>query len=97
MGGKHYSKKLDFYSFNDLKCSIWQRDSFRCKYCHTDMKWAWVQWRLWVTFKGKFGKKMKMRDRPTVDHVKPLSKGGETTFKNLVTSCYYCNQKKGNR
>ncbi len=97
MGGKHYSKKLDLYSFNDLKCSIWKRDNFICKYCGWNLKPAWVQWRLWLTFHGRFGRKARARERPTVDHVIPLSKGGETTFKNLVTSCYYCNQKKGNR
>ena len=33
----------------------------------------------------------------TIDHVVPRSHGGLTTFENIVTSCEYCNNKKGNR
>ncbi|MEQ2529575.1 HNH endonuclease [Bacillaceae bacterium CLA-AA-H227] len=32
----------------------------------------------------------------TLEHIKPLSKGGHTTFSNCVVSCLSCNQKKGN-
>lgn len=32
-----------------------------------------------------------------LDHVYPVSKGGETSEDNLVTSCAKCNQKKHNR
>lgn len=31
-----------------------------------------------------------------VDHIKPWSKGGETTFENLQTLCSVCNRGKGN-
>lgn len=31
----------------------------------------------------------------TLDHIKPISAGGMTTFSNCVTSCLSCNQKKG--
>ena len=33
----------------------------------------------------------------TYDHVVPRSKGGKTTWTNIVTSCINCNLKKGNR
>ena len=33
----------------------------------------------------------------TYDHVVPRSKGGKTTWTNIVTSCISCNLKKGNR
>lgn len=33
----------------------------------------------------------------TVDHVIPKSMGGGSSFSNCVTSCYGCNNKKGNR
>lgn len=33
----------------------------------------------------------------TIDHVIPRSKGGKNTWKNLVTACKKCNQKKGNK
>jgi len=31
------------------------------------------------------------------DHVVPKCRGGETTWTNIVTSCYACNNKKGGR
>lgn len=31
------------------------------------------------------------------DHVLPFSRGGRTNFANIATSCYPCNNKKGNR
>jgi 5-methylcytosine-specific restriction endonuclease McrA len=33
----------------------------------------------------------------TVDHVVPRSRGGETKWENIVTSCAPCNRRKGNR
>jgi 5-methylcytosine-specific restriction endonuclease McrA len=36
-------------------------------------------------------------DRLTVDHVRPRSKGGETTWTNVVAACLRCNLCKGNR
>ena len=33
----------------------------------------------------------------TYDHVHPQSKGGETTWKNIVCSCFECNKKKGDK
>ncbi|WP_170937545.1 HNH endonuclease [Terribacillus saccharophilus] len=32
----------------------------------------------------------------TIDHVKPVSKGGLTTFSNCVCACESCNNEKGN-
>lgn len=31
------------------------------------------------------------------DHVTPRVRGGKTTWENIVTSCYECNDKKGSR
>ncbi len=39
----------------------------------------------------------KVENRMTIDHVKPQSKGGRSTFNNCVTSCKSCNNKKGSR
>lgn len=36
------------------------------------------------------------KDAPTLDHIVPVSKGGTNDEDNLVTSCYKCNQEKGN-
>jgi 5-methylcytosine-specific restriction endonuclease McrA len=33
----------------------------------------------------------------TLDHVVPRSRGGESVWENVVTSCAPCNMKKGNR
>ena len=33
----------------------------------------------------------------TIDHVLPRSRGGETSWKNCVASCKYCNRKKANK
>ena len=33
----------------------------------------------------------------TRDHVLPLSKGGRDTWENVVTACFHCNSRKGNR
>ena len=32
----------------------------------------------------------------TLDHVIPISKGGDTSWENVTTSCKGCNNKKGN-
>ena len=33
----------------------------------------------------------------TIDHVIPLSKGGDHRWENVVTACHKCNNKKGNK
>ncbi len=33
----------------------------------------------------------------TIDHVLPRSRGGKTTWENVVAACKHCNGKKGNR
>jgi 5-methylcytosine-specific restriction endonuclease McrA len=35
--------------------------------------------------------------RLTLDHVVPRSRGGESSWENVVTSCAPCNHRKGNR
>lgn len=37
------------------------------------------------------------RNKISLDHVLPLSRGGKDTWENLVTACFPCNNKKGNR
>ena len=37
------------------------------------------------------------RPQLTRDHVVPLSKGGRDTWANVVTACFHCNSRKGNR
>lgn len=35
------------------------------------------------------------QDNLTIDHIRPRSRGGETTDSNCVTACRSCNQAKG--
>lgn len=37
------------------------------------------------------------RERLTIDHVQPKSRGGKDTWENLVAACVPCNNRKGNR
>jgi 5-methylcytosine-specific restriction endonuclease McrA len=37
------------------------------------------------------------RDRLSIDHIIPKSRGGKTTFENCVAACKSCNLKKGGR
>ncbi|RZC82880.1 hypothetical protein C5167_045673 [Papaver somniferum] len=37
------------------------------------------------------------RESLTIDHVLPISRGGEWTWENLVTACVKCNSKKGHK
>jgi 5-methylcytosine-specific restriction endonuclease McrA len=37
------------------------------------------------------------REELTIDHVVPLSRGGRTTWDNVVLACVRCNSKKGSR
>jgi 5-methylcytosine-specific restriction endonuclease McrA len=37
------------------------------------------------------------RDRLTIDHVMPRSRGGKDLWENLVAACTSCNNRKGNR
>lgn len=37
------------------------------------------------------------RSKLNLDHVAPRSRGGKTTWENVVTSCHHCNRRKGGR
>lgn len=60
---------------------IFERDNWRCAYCG-----------------HKVSKEPKIPQRmATVDHVQPKSRGGGTTWLNLVSSCAECNWTKADR
>jgi hypothetical protein len=36
-------------------------------------------------------------DKPECDHIIPMSKGGDSSYENLITSCKKCNRAKSNK
>jgi len=33
----------------------------------------------------------------TLDHIQPVSRGGDNSYENLITACLHCNSRRGNR
>jgi 5-methylcytosine-specific restriction endonuclease McrA len=65
--------------------NIFERDNFQCQYCgeKPPNKKGAVKW---------------MEEKAlTFDHIMPKSRGGKTTWENIVTCCSKCNRKKGNK
>jgi len=65
--------------------NIFERDKYQCQYCGTKPpnKRTAIRW---------------MEENAlTFDHVVPRSRGGKTTWNNIVTACFKCNAKKGNK
>ena len=48
-------------------------------------------------YKCHYCKKQLTRFSATLDHIQPISKGGDHSFDNLVISCLHCNSERGNR
>ncbi len=46
---------------------------------------------------GRHRSELKGRQFLTRDHILPLSRGGDNSWENVVTSCSPCNNRKGNR
>lgn len=67
-----------------LRRAIYERDNHTCVYC------GWDSSRRDPT--GEW-----MGARLSVDHVLPVTQGGQTTSANLVTCCSVCNGRKNNR
>jgi 5-methylcytosine-specific restriction endonuclease McrA len=57
--------------------------------------------RKWVflrdNYKCQYCSKELTPSKCTIDHVMPVSKGGRTTWHNVVTACTDCNNSKGNK
>jgi hypothetical protein len=45
----------------------------------------------------RYCRKQLTRFTATLDHVQPVSEGGENSIENLVTACLRCNSKRGSR
>lgn len=48
-------------------------------------------------FKCHYCQKQLTRFTATLDHIQPVSRGGDNSFSNLVTACLHCNSRRGNR
>ena len=59
---------------------VFERDGWRCQHCHKKVQWL--------------GKSPNHLLYPNLDHIVPLSKGGEHTKRNTQLLCRECNAKK---
>ena len=48
-------------------------------------------------YKCHYCTKQLTRFSATLDHIQPVSKGGDNSFGNLVTTCLHCNSERGNK
>jgi 5-methylcytosine-specific restriction endonuclease McrA len=77
--------KLPKRSVSFSRKNIFERDKYQCQYCKIKppSKRTALKW---------------IEDKAlTFDHVVPRSRGGRTTWDNIVTACFNCNAKKGNK
>jgi len=63
--------------------NIFERDNFTCQYCGKKPP------------NRKAALKWMERNELSLEHILPRSKGGKTTWSNVVTACSKCNSKKG--
>jgi 5-methylcytosine-specific restriction endonuclease McrA len=77
--------KLPKRSVSFSRKNIFERDKYQCQYCKTKPP-SKREALKWIEKKAL-----------TFDHVTPRSLGGRTTWGNIVTACFECNAKKGNR
>ena len=48
-------------------------------------------------YKCHYCEKQLTRFTATLDHIQPVSKGGDNSYENLVTACLHCNSRRGAR
>ncbi len=77
-----------------VRRSIYVRDHYVCRYCGAQLRPR--------TPKESYRMRRRnvppaQRPWPTVDHVRPRSRGGSDDPENLVTACRPCNTQKGDR
>lgn len=68
---------------------LYERDNGVCYLCGRVCEWTDCEWRDGAFIVG--------RNYPTIEHLKPLSKGGTHTWSNIKLACLSCNSKKYNR
>ena len=48
-------------------------------------------------YKCHYCQKQLTRFSATLDHIQPVSKGGDNSYDNLITACLHCNSERGNK
>lgn len=48
-------------------------------------------------YKCHYCNKQLTRFSATLDHIQPVSKGGDNSYDNLITACLHCNSERGNK
>ena len=48
-------------------------------------------------YKCHYCEKQLTRFSATLDHIQPVSEGGDNSFRNLITACLHCNAERGNK
>ena len=49
------------------------------------------------SYKCHYCSKQLTRFSATIDHIQPVSRGGDNSIENLITSCLHCNAERGNK
>jgi hypothetical protein len=49
------------------------------------------------SYKCHYSSKQLTRFSATLDHIQPVSKGGDNSFHNLISACLHCNSERGNK
>ena len=103
---KKYTGELEKNkSFTKYESQVYQRDGYRCGYCGIRvidtkalLKMEKIVGKKYFKVKGKNHERhgVALVLRATIDHIKPLSRGGRTRMGNLITSCWSCNYGKLN-
>jgi len=101
-GGNITDLPRTFEALRTGEAGVWKVPSVirfltRAVFCKRNVKFN--RHNVWLRDKGccQFcGTKTRM-DEFTYDHVIPASRGGKTTWKNIVVACVPCNHKKANR
>ena len=103
---KKYSGSLEKNkSFAKFESQVYKRDGYICRYCSIRvidtkalLQMEKIVGRKYFRVKGTNEQRhgVALVLRATIDHIKPLTRGGRTKLNNLVTSCWSCNYGKLN-
>jgi 5-methylcytosine-specific restriction endonuclease McrA len=89
--GRHFKQRAKHYGVCYVrfrKDVVYERDGYVCQLCDKPVLRT-------VKYRLKDGK-IHMRS-PTIDHIIPMSRGGNHEISNCQTACFGCNCKKGNK